>query len=224
MEKKKSTKISLSTLFLIIAIIVIYIIGCLIYKMNSKAKQFAKNNEIQENTNISNTLQDNVAEQLAINTLDKYIELSAYENSNVGPMPSILIELGLETEKNIDLLCSGITNSSEYIKSYTKYEDFKNAMLQYITEDYFLENFSQYKNIDGYVAFCNCTANSTVLEIENLKLTSKNSETYIFDVTFKDVEMYEHYLTGEEMTKNEYLFNKNISFKYIDNKLVISEF
>lgn len=230
---KKRIEINLSILFIIISIIVIGIMAYRMYKMNGEIQRLSEKNENSENIinhdkenneTEKDILEDNTVEELAKNTLDKYIKLRVYENSNIGPMPYILKELGLETEENIALLCRDINNSTEYIKSYTKYEDFKNAMLQYITEDYFLKNFSQYKNIDGYVAFCNCSASLMALEIENLKLTSKNAETYIFEVTFKDVEMYEHYLAGEQMTKDMYLYNENITFKYINNKLVISEF
>lgn len=80
-------------------------------------------------------------------------------------MPYILVELGLETEENIKSLTSGINNNTTYIKSNTKYEEFKEKLLQYVTENYFVEKFSQYKNIDGYVGFCNCTGGTIPVEV-----------------------------------------------------------
>lgn len=206
--KNKTLKISLTTILLIITIIVIAIMGYIIYEKNIEIKQLSEREEY---------LKDDEAEIQAKNILDKYVKLSVYENNNIGPMPYILNDLGLETIENIDLLIKDVNNASEYIKSSVKYEEFKNALLQYITEEYFFEKFSQYKNIEGYVGFCNCAGGIMETEVESVRLISKQQNKYIFDVTFKDVELY---LLEEE----EYLFNVNISFEYLNNKLVISEY
>ena len=164
---------------------------------------------------------------MAKKTLDEYTELSCYENNSIGPMPYILVKLGLESEENINILCKENTDPSLYIKSNTKYEDFKKSMLKYLTEEYFEEKFSQYKNIDGYVGFCNCKGSITPIDIQDIKLTSKDIDKYTFDVTFRDLEMYEHYLNpeeGENIKEDDYLYNKTISFKYVNNNLVISQY
>ena len=205
--------------------------GLYIYKITvaekntlNKDEDYITDNNMSNINNKDNVIQDEDATKMAKKTLDKYIKLHNYENNNIGPIPYILVELGLETEEEIDLLCKDTTDPTVYIKSNTKYEDFRETLLQYVTEDYFKENFSQYKNIDGYVGFCNCATSTTVLEVQNMTLTSKDEKNYIFDVTFKDVEMYEHYLNGEEISEDDYLFNTKISFEYIDNNLVIFEF
>lgn len=200
------------TIIIIISIIILTLIGNYIYKT-----VVTSNNE-----NI--ILEDSEAKNKAKNILNKYIKLSNYENNNIGPMPYILAELGLETRENLDLLCDKAGNTTEYIKSNTEYEDFKNELLKYVTEEYFLENFSQYKNIDGYIGFGNYAAGAILLEVEDVKLVSKNLDEYKFEVVFKDVEMYEHYLDGEEITENDYLVKHTIIFKNTNNKFVISEF
>lgn len=199
---------------------VMFFTGCgkeIVVPANNSEQQLQQPvEELQKvnNEDIIYTLDDDMIKKMAMDTLEKYIELSAYENSNIGPMPGLLVRLGLENSENIELLCGGIYNASAYIKSNTKYEDFKNALLQYVTEDYFLNNFSNYKNIDDYVAFCNCAGGFCIDKIEKIELISKESDKYVFDVTFK-CDDYEDDVIFE---------NKEISFKYLGNKLVISEF
>lgn len=207
MKENQLLKITL----IIFLLIIIIIIGFYIYKI------------VNANKNI---LQNEDAEEMAKKILNEYSKLSNYENNNVGPMPYILVELGLETEGNINLLTSETDNTTVYIKSNTKYEEFKEKLLQYVTEDYFLKNFSQYKNIDGYVGFCNCAAGTIPVEVENITLSSINGNLYSFDVVFKDMEVYEHYLNpedGENITEDDYLFNTEICFEYVNNKLVIAK-
>ena len=172
-----------------------------------------------------NIIQKENFEEMAKKTLNEYIKLSDYEVNNVGPMPYILVELGLETEEDINLLTSEINDASTYIKSNTKYEAFKEKLLQYVTENYFIENFSHYKNIDGYVGFCNCACGTIPVEVEKITLKFVNGTEYSFNVVFKDIEAYNHYLNpeeGENITEDDYLFNREIFFEYVNNKLVIS--
>ena len=201
MEEKNSTKIKLLAFLLIIALIIIVVMGTYIYKTKN-------------------------AEKMAKNTLNEYIKLSDYEDSNIGPMPYILVELGLENEENINLLTSEINDTTTYIKSNTKYEDFKEKLLQFVTENYFLEKFSQYQNIDGYVGFCNCACGIIPIEIERITLKSNKGTRYNFNVVFKDMEVYEHYLNpeeGENISEDDYLFNVEMEFEYIKDKLVIAQ-
>lgn len=220
-----SIKERLTILLVIIALITLVIMGIYIYKTTIVKKDTldsSNSNIIEEN----NILESEEAEKMAKKILDEYMKLCDYENSNVGPMPYILVELGLETYENIDLLTSGINDSSTYIKSNTKYEKFKEKLLQYVTENYFLERFSQYKNIDGYVGFCNCACGTIPVEVENIILNSVNGNEYTFNIVLKDMQMYEHYLNpenGENITEDDYLFNIEICFKYVNNKLVISQ-
>lgn len=231
MGEKKEIKISLTTFFLIIAIIIIVAMGAFIYmqkiESDRKIAELQESiNELQEkkDNNGSTTEKENNVEKLAKNTLDKYMSLRVFENSSVGPMPEILVKLGLETTDNINKLCQGVKNRNTYIKSNTSYEKFKETLLQYITEEYFVEKFSQYKNMDGYVGFCDCAAGISIPEVEFVKFKNKNSDDYIFEITFKDSEMYNHYLDGEEMKEDSWLYNKEVIFKYVNNTFVISKF
>lgn len=169
-------------------------------------------------------VEDEEIQSIVKNTLTEYQKIEGYEKSNIGPMPYLLARLGLDTEENLDELSKGQADSNGYIKSNTNYEKFKNALLQYVTEDYFTKYFSQYRNIDGKVAFCNCAGGIIPLEIEEVKLKSNDGNKYVFDVTFKDLEVYNNMLEGETADGEEYLIENEIEFEYIENRLVISKY
>lgn len=175
----------------------------------------------------SKTLTEKQSETLATNTLEKYLSknLTAYENSNIGPMPDILLILDLETNENIEQLCSNNYDSKSYIRSNTKYTDFKNALLEYVSEEYFTENFSQYTNINDNVAFCNCAGGFVPYELYEINFKSRENDIYTFSVILKDIEMYEHAINPEEnedISESDYLIEQEASFKLINNeKLVI---
>lgn len=181
--------------------------------------------EVNIVTNI-NTLTNPKIEDIAKNTLNEYLEkIASYEKSSIGPMPYLLSELELATEDELDLLCTNASSTSEYIKSNVKYESFKNALLQYVTEEYFVKYFSQYRNIDGYVAFCNCAGSGAWSSVEEAELKSRVGNTFNFKMILKDLEMYEHYLNEDgEIEEEECYFNKEISFDYVNERLVISEY
>jgi len=193
--------------------------------LNAETENINTSTDLNQEKNDLNK-KDNLYELEAKKILEEYIKLEHYQENLIGPMPYILVDLGLETEDNINLLVSGINDTTTDIKTNTKYEDFKEALLQYVTENYFVQNFSHYKNIDGYVGVCNCGASRILLEVEDITLSSVKENQYIFDVLFKDLEVYEHYLNpeaGENINENDYLYKDKISFEKVNNKLVISE-
>ncbi len=173
-----------------------------------------------------NSLTNPKIEDIAKNTFNEYLEkIASYEKSNIGPMPYLLSELDLATEEELDLLCKNVSSTSEYIKSNVKYESFKNALLQYVTEDYFMKIFSQYRNIDGYVAFCNCAGSGVWSSAEKAELISRVGNTFNFKITLKDLEMYDHYLNEDEYVKEEdCFFDVDVALEYINNRLVISKY
>ena len=223
-------KVNLLPIILVLLLTIIVCIGIHIYHQ-TEGNNTKNNEEILENVinnenyivNEENKQNENL-ENLAKNKISKYLKLSVYERNNIGPMPNILSELELESIKNLEKLCENSNNPSEYIKSNVKYDIFKEALIEYVTEEYFDTYYSQYKNMDGYVGFCNCAGSFIEVEVEDIKLVSKTEEECVFDVTFKDVELYTHYLNGENISKDEYLFNDNIKMKIINKELFISDF
>lgn len=180
-------------------------------------------NEVDNETNeldISVEEKEKIEEE-AKEVLEKYLPLSSYERSNIGAMPYLLAELELEEKSTLDLLCT--VDSTSYIQSDVKYEDFKNALLEYVTEEYFETYFIQYKDMNGYVGFQNVAAGLGAAEVESVELVSIEDGNYVFDVIFKDLELYEHYENGEEIEENSWLFYNDVIFKYENDKFVISE-
>ena len=253
--KSKKPLMTLSTFIILILLIVVVIMGIYIYKQNQAINKAAcaidplisniKNtteNTITEETVIENTVKENTtsdtsnvltekeSETLAKKTLEKYLlnNLTAYENSNIGPMPNILVILGLETEENINQLCINNYDPTSYIRSNTKYSDFKSALSEYVSEEYFNENFSQYTNINDNVAFCNCAGGFIPFELHEINFKSKEKDIYTFDVILIDLEIYNHAINPDEAghyTESDYLIEEEISFKQISNdKLVIHKF
>lgn len=170
-----------------------------------------------------NNISDEKLEEIAKETLKEYLEYESYEKSNIGPMPYILVKLGFEKEEELNTVVNGYPYTEGYIKSNTNYDKFKNALLQYVTEDYFVRFFSQYRNIDGKVAFCDCAGGGIAIDVENVTLKSKSNNKYKFNIVFKDLEIYDHYLDGEEL-EDGYLFERELGFEYVNNRLVISEY
>lgn len=170
-----------------------------------------------------NNISDEELEEITKKTLKEYLEYESYEKSNIGPMPYILVKLGFEREEELNTVVNGHPYTEGYIKSNTNYDKFKNALLQYVTEDYFVRFFSQYRNIDGKVAFCDCAGGTIPIDVENVTLKSKIDNKYKFNIVFKDLEIYDHYLEGEEL-EGGYLFERELGFEYVNNRLVISEY
>lgn len=234
---------------IIIIIAIIILIGFAIIKCSEYITKNSKNSENLENINNEvnineveeekeknitevnivtdiNTLTNPKIEDIAKNTFNEYLEkIANYEKSNIGPMPDLLRELELATEEELDLLCENVSSADVYIKSNVKYESFKNVLLQYVTEDYFVKFFSQYRNIDGYVAFCNCAGSGIWSNVEEAELISRVGNTFNFKITLKDLEMYDHYLNGDEYVNEEDCFyDMDVALEYKNNRLVISEF
>lgn len=173
-----------------------------------------------------NSLTNLKIEDVAKNTLNEYLEkIASYEKSSIGPMPDLLIELELATEEELNLLCKNSSSTSDYIKSNVKYERFKNALLQYVTEEYFVKYFSQYRNIDEYVAFCDCAASVVWTSVEKAELLSRVGNTFNFKMTLKDLEVYEHYLNEDgDIKEDDCYFDMNVAFDYVNERLVLSKY
>ena len=173
-----------------------------------------------------NTKTNPKIEDVAKNTMNEYLEkIANYEKSSIGPMPYLLNELELATKEELDALCENVSSASEYVKSNVKYESFKFALLQYVTEEYFVKYFSQYRNIDGYVGFCNCAGSGMWSEVEKAELISRVGNTFNFKLTMKDLELYDHFLNGDEFVKEDDCYYKiDVSLEYVNERLVVSKY
>ena len=180
MEEKKSIKVSLSTFFLIVAIIAIGVMGYFIYKLNDdKTKETEKvselNNQVTSLENqvdslkekidtISNTSVSNEKSEKNINTsanvsfsedqvkiaISNYLELDA--NANCGTPLENLKKKGLI---NYDSSKDKLETNSGEVTTNIKFTDYKNAMLNYVTESEFERNWTSKiglkENLNGYL-------------------------------------------------------------------------
>ena len=108
MEEKNAIKISLSTFFLILAIIAIVVMGIFIYKLNNdKIKEIQKSNELQLQVNNLNGIVSDLQERMntiseTINSNTNAVETSINNSNNVAIIENILEEGTYVAEKQID--------------------------------------------------------------------------------------------------------------------------
>lgn len=180
MEKKKSIKLSVSAFFLLLAIIVIFIMGMFIVKLNvDKSEKIQKATELQAQVNslngTINNLQEKIntiAETVNSNTfiqntttnntstsftddqiktaLANYLELDSH--AGCAALLECLTEKG---DLNYDSTKDTISNEDGMNVTTIKFSDYKKAMLNYVSENEFEKNWSssQYisTNDDGYL-------------------------------------------------------------------------
>ena len=171
MEEKKVTKISLSTFFLILAIIVIIVISIFMFKLyNEKTAEIKKSSELQTQVNkLNGTVSDlqgkidNISETINSNnstenitttntsnnnntsfsdeqvktSLSNYLELSGY--AQCSELINYLQEKG---KLNYDSSKDYFYDNSGTVLTNIKFEDYKNTMLNYISESEFEKNWT----------------------------------------------------------------------------------
>lgn len=223
-------------IYIIITLIVI-VIGFLfafyIVKNNSTINTSDNSIDVMQSQekNIIATTTNNqeVKEEIDIANLSYYIkEIWDFENSNIGPMPTILVKLNLSTHEEVESIISdsNVNDTTTYIKSNVSYQDFKNALLKYVSEDYFNNNFSDYKNIDGYVAFCNTAAGFPKSEYKSMKLIETIEDKKIYEVTMLDVHEYDVFISNppvETAKEEDCYFKEKITFLLENNRYVIDD-
>lgn len=214
MSENKSK--NLLFLLLLVALVIIAIMGSYIFNLN---------NTIDTLTPPEGALSEEDAILKATTVLSKYVALSNFETNGVGPMPYLLAELGLDTKDNLDNQCLKNAGKDAYIKSNVTYDDFKSKMLEYVTEEYFNHNFSGYINVDGNVGYKYIAMGIIPISVNKVELFGYNDNEYIFTVTFRDDEMYDHFTQKLDDTKEEdCYFKRKISLTYENDKLLVSEY
>ncbi len=174
MEEKKATKISLSTFFLILALIAIIVMGLYIYKLNNeKSTEIQKSSELQSKVNSLNETVNDL--QGKINSISKTIESNnsteniattntvtsndtSFTNEQVkkalsnyleirasAGCDSLLEKLNEKGKINYDPVKDTILNDGTVITS-VKFSDYKVAMLNYVSESEFEKNWTSDQN------------------------------------------------------------------------------
>lgn len=198
MEKNTIT-ISLKTVFLIVALIIIVIMGVFIYKLHEEKAETdekvsnleAKVNELSmQKSNINNTTTTTVEStnttknnnennvEACKEQLQKFLtfRLDAQEN----PV-TLLVDLGLVSE--FDANYDETIEDGAYVLTDIKFSTFKNEMLKIISEKIYDTNFGElFKESNGYVACYNGDASEGKCEIKKFELLESKGNNYAYDV------------------------------------------
>ena len=228
MDEKKTITISLSTFFLFLAIIIIIIMGYFIFKIsnenstdkekindlnqkvnileNSKSELQEKIDNISETINTSNTCNsekntekkenESFTDETVKTAVSNYLELKA--SANCSSLENTLKDKGLLTFD----FSKYTTLDDGKMKTNIKFSDYKNAMLNYVSESEFEKNWTSAlyyeKSNDGYLVVPNgggdlhpyiiksITKNSnssySVQTTSSVDSTYKKDENFVFTV------------------------------------------
>lgn len=118
-------------------------------------------------------------------SLEKYLLFSGIAE---GSPESVLIELDLITYQEFENLRQNEANKEdEYVKTEIKFEEFKNLLTQYMTENLYESRFSRkYKNINGNLAVLDGGATGISFEIINMELKARGNMSYKYEVEYKE--------------------------------------
>ena len=236
MDNKK-IKISLSTFFLIVAIVIIICMACYIYveKVNTNKEIDTLQTNSVEMQNTINTLQEriNTISKTSNSNSDEEINNSQtskeefkYSNDEIkkalqnyldlvgmeeGSPLGMLVKLGL---CKYDDYYNANKTTDNYVKTNIKYSDYKEKMLEYVTEEWFNTNFNNgfYKEQDGILYFLDGGATGINFEVKDVNIKGAYSkQVYI-------AEVYNIHVDGSKELENIefHIANNN------NNKCVIS--
>lgn len=182
-NEKKVIKISFNTFLAITAcLIIVGFVGINIYA-NSLGKpniisgiQALIKDELDENSG-KNYLDDETAKV----TIQSYLNIIGEQAGSPAGVLAIE-EIGL-IDKNSDILFKGNANKDNYKSTNIKYEDFKNKMLEYMSQDLFKEQFSTYfKDIKGELYIFDGGATGIKMDVSEVELISSDEGVYKYGV------------------------------------------
>ena len=224
MGEKKSIKISLSTVFLILAVLVIILMAYYIYvektnankeiatlETNAVEMQKTINNLQDKIDNISNTINSNTSgkinnSQATNTTSNNEIKFSDDEikkslqnyldlvGTREGSPIGLLVKLGLCNYSDYD---NATRTDDNYIKTNIKYSTYKEKMLEYVTEEWFNTRFKNgYKEQDGMLYYFDGGATGMEFEVKDITIKGDYSaQAYIAQV-------YDIHLDGSKELNN----------------------
>lgn len=224
MEEKKSIKISLSTVFLILAVLIIIFMAYYIYvektnankeiatlETNAVEMQKTINNLQEKIDTISNTINSNISGEInnsqANNTTNnKEIKFSNDEikkslqnyldlvGTREGSPIGMLVKLGLCNYSDYD---NANKTDDNYVKTNIKYSTYKEKMLEFVTEDWFNTRFKNgYKEQGGMLYYFDGGATGMEFEVKDITIKGDYSaQAYIAQV-------YDIHLDGSKELNN----------------------
>ena len=188
MEEKKKVKLSLGTAICIFIIIVLLLaIGGMAYYYN-----FVKKDSNNLNAETKQVQTDKKEEKVEFSNsqikeaLQVYLELIGCQE---GSPAALLEKLDL-----LDNISNNNITSDGYIKTDIKYSEYKNKLLNYMSEGCFNENFtSLYKNENGLLCYFDGGATGVETKVDSVELKSNTENTYVasvYDINLDDSKNY----------------------------------
>lgn len=199
-EKENSTK---SILLIIALIIIIILLGVIIYMLVNNKKA---NNDINSQSKTTTTTQKVSDEDEKVKkTIEKFLEVDCALHTDY-----ILdyLNLGFDESKQI------YDEATEMVITNVKYDDFKNAMLNYVTEEYFKKETDGYivKDKSGYVRKSQGGGECYISKINNITKTGNLS----YNVNITETSDVDDSINNNTTQK--------FTFKEYNNKLVVDTY
>ena len=140
----------------------------------TETKSNSSDEEITETEDVSTT--KTFSEKEIKDAIQNYLDIvGALEGSPIG----------LLTKLNMGRYTAGRENEGDnYLKTDIKYSEYKAKMLNYMTEEWFENNYTELlKNEDGYVSIFDGGATGMVFEVKDITLKGDYSDSsYIADI------------------------------------------
>ena len=201
-EKENSTK---SILLIIALIVIIILLGVIIYILVNNKKANNDINSQSKTTTTTTTQKVSDEDEKVKKTIEKFLEVDCALHTDY-----ILdyLNLGFDESKQI------YDEATEMVITNVKYDDFKNAMLNYVTEEYFKKETDGFivKDKSGYVrksqggGECYISKINNITKIGNLRYNVNITET-------SDVD--------DSINNNT---TQKFTFKEYNNKLVVDTY
>lgn len=158
-------------------------------KINTISETINSNNSNENNTITNNadnefSSQSNSMENTSIKFSEKEIKdvlqmCLNLESAKTNGLMTIVETLGLN--KNYDYSNENEANKSGFIKTAIKFSNFKEAMLKYMTEECYQNQWGDYfENEDGYLCYANVGTTGIGYKVNTIKKTENG---YIANVT-----------------------------------------
>lgn len=153
---------------------------------NTNSQTSSSSNSSNLNSNTSNTTSqatNNVSqpnESECKTALLKYLDCIG-----TGSPISELVVLDFLTYDQTDSATRITIDNKDYLKTTIKYSDFKNTVLNYVTEDFFNNKFPKgAETPDGYVAFVDGGKSGATHLINNMTLVSNQNNLVQYEVAY----------------------------------------
>ena len=221
MEEKKPLKIKFKTAVIIIVTAVVLLgIGANVYATKQgydnifflikykisgqKQETITGKDNLLTDRDIDTTIKSNTnadimpfTEKEVKESFQKYLNLVAQRHCDIG---GVIQELNFEMNESKYVPSKKLAG---YLKTDIKYSDFKEKVLNYVTEKCFEENINNlgeeisddakaFINEDGYLCYCNGAATGVIYKLEDIsKIGNKNYKANVLYIQEEDKEIIE---------------------------------